>query len=100
MEGSPWTFGRFHLVLYRLKEGDNSKTVEIKNIDFWVQLHDMNASFMSQRFAKDVDNYIGNYIDGDPDNFIGVWREFLRIRVSIPLDIPIKRRMKLRKSEI
>lgn len=59
----------------------------------------MNAVFMSQRVAKDIGNYIGNYIDGDPNNFIGVWREFLRIRVSIPLDIPIKRRMKLRKSE-
>lgn len=30
---------------------------------------------------------------------MGVWREFLRFRVSIPLDIPLKRRMKLRKSE-
>lgn len=98
-EGSPWKFGRFHLILQRVRDGDNPRTVEINNIDLWVQLHDMSTGFMSHRVATDIGNYIGCYIDGDPNNFVGVWREFLRIRVSIPLNSPIKRRMKLRKSE-
>ncbi|KAK1387792.1 hypothetical protein POM88_015970 [Heracleum sosnowskyi] len=67
-EGSPWTFGRFHLVLERLKDGDNPRTVEIKEIDLWVQLHGICTSFMSQRVATDIDT-------------------------------PIKRRMKLQKSQ-
>lgn len=54
---------------------------------------------MSQRVAKDIGNYIGVYIDRDPNNFVGVWREYLCIRVSLSLDTPIKRRMKLKKSE-
>lgn len=29
---------------------------------------------------------------------MGVWREYFRVRVSIPLDVPLKRRMKLKKS--
>lgn len=98
IEGSPWMFGRFHLVFQRLK-GDNPRTVEIKNIDLWVQLHDMSAGFMSQRVATDIGKYLSAYIDGDPNNFVGVWREFIRIRVSISLDSPIKRRMKLQKSK-
>lgn len=85
-------------MLKRLKEGDNPRTMEINNIDLWVQLPDMHAGFMSQRVATDIGNYIGTYVDGDPNNFVGVWREFLRIRVSIAIDTPIKRRMKLRKS--
>lgn len=97
--GSPWTSGRFHLVLQLLEEGENPGAVEIKKMNLWVQLHDMRACFMSQRVIKDIGNYIGTYIDGDSNNFVGVWREFLCIRVSIPLDTPIKRRMKLRKSE-
>ncbi|KAL8098348.1 hypothetical protein AgCh_031201 [Apium graveolens] len=99
IEGSPWKFDRFHLVLQWVCEGDNPRTVEINNIDLWVQLHDMSTGFMSQRVATDIGNYIGRYIDGDPNNFVGFWREFLRIRVSIPLNSPIKRRMKLKKSE-
>lgn len=54
---------------------------------------------MSQRVVKDIGNYIGDYIEADANNFIGVWREYLRVRVSIPLDKPLKRRMKLRKLE-
>lgn len=99
MEGSPWTFGRFHLVMERLKVGDNPRGVEINNIDLWVQLHGMSSGFMSQRVATDIGNYIGTYIEGDPNNFVGVWRDYLRIRVRLSLNIPIKRRMKLRKSE-
>ncbi|KAK1363579.1 hypothetical protein POM88_039140 [Heracleum sosnowskyi] len=54
--------------------------------------------FMSQRVATDIGNYIGKYIDGDPNNFVGVWRDYLRIRVTLSLLIPVKRRMKLKKS--
>lgn len=99
VDGSPWMFGQFHLVLQKLKHGDNPRTIEINKMDLWVQLHDMSAGFMSQRVSTDIGNYLGTFLEDDPNNFIGVWREFLRIRVSISLDIPIKRRMKLRKSE-
>lgn len=78
VEGSPWMFGRFHLVLQRLKEGDNPRVVDVKEIDMWVQLHDMSAGFMSQRVAMDIGNYLGKYVDGDPNNFVGVWREYMR----------------------
>lgn len=48
--------------------------------------------------ATDIGNYIGKYVDGDPNNFIGVWRDYLKIRVSLSLHIPVKRRMKLKKA--
>lgn len=70
----------------------------INNLHIRVQLHNMSAGFMSLRVVTDVGNYIGKFIESDTNNFVGVWHEYLRIRVSIPLDIPIKRRMKLKKS--
>lgn len=97
--GSPWSFGRFHLIFERLKEGDNPRTKQINNLEIWVQLHGMGAGFMSQRVVTDVGNYIGKFIESDANNFVGVWREFIRIRVSIPIDKALKRRMKLRKSD-
>ena len=92
-------FGRFHLIMERLKEGDNPRTMAINNLDIWVQLHDISAGFMSLRVATDVGNYIGKFIENDSNNFTGVWRDYLRIRVTLPLDVPIKRRMKLKKTE-
>lgn len=99
VEGSPWTFGRFHLILERMKEGDDLRTMEINKLDFWVQLHSMSAGFMSQRVVQDVGNYIGKFIEFDGNNFVGVWREYLRVRVTIDLKSPLKRQMKLRKSQ-
>lgn len=43
-------------------------------------------------------NYLGKYIESDQNNFVGVWRDYLHVRVSISLDVPLKRRMKLKKS--
>lgn len=98
IEGSPWSFGRFQLVFVRLREGENPRTVQINNLDLWVQLHGMQSGFMSQRVVQDVGNYLGKFIESDQNNFIGVWRDYLRVRVSISLDMPLKRRMKLKKN--
>lgn len=98
-KGSPWSFGRFHLVFERMKEGDNPRTMMINNLEIWVQLHGMGSGFISQRVVTDVGNYIGKFVESDANNFMDVWREFLRVRVAIPLDKPLKRRMKLKKSD-
>lgn len=79
-------------------KGDNPRPLPINNLDVWVQLHGMSPGSMSQRVVTDVGNYIDSFIEGDVNNFLGVWREFLRVRVSIALDLPLKRRMKLMKS--
>lgn len=47
----------------------------------------------------DIGNYICKFIESDPNNFVGVWREYRKIRVSIDLNIPIKKRMKLKRNE-
>lgn len=99
IEGSPCTFGRFPLVFERLKEGDDPRSIIINKLDLWVQLHNMSPGFMSLRVVQDVSNYIGSYVESDANNFIGVWHEYPRVRVTIPLNRPLKRRMKLKKSE-
>lgn len=72
IEGSPWTFGRFHLVFERLKEGDNPRNLAINKLAIWIQLHDMSTGFMSQRVVKDIGNYIGSFVEVDNNNFMGV----------------------------
>lgn len=99
IKGSLWTFGRFQLVFVRLLPGDDSRSIPINKIDLWVQLHNMSPGFMSQRVVQDIGNYIGEYVESDVNNFIGVCREYLRVRVSIPLDKQLKRRIKLKKLE-
>lgn len=97
IEGSPWTYDRMQFVFERLKEGDNPRLVQLNRLDFWVQLHDIQPGFMSERVCKDIGNYIGEYITADRNNFVGVWREYLRIRVKVQVDKPLTRRMKIKK---
>lgn len=96
IEGSPWTYDRMQLVFVHLKEGDNPRTVQINKIDFWIPLHDIQPGFMTQKVCKDVGNYIGEFLESVRNNFTGIWRDYLRIRVRIQIDKPLKRRMKIK----
>lgn len=92
MEGSPWTLGRFHLIFEHLKLRDNPREVVLNMMDIWVQLHDMNPGFMAQHVVTDVGNYVDIFVESDQNNFIGAWRDYLRVRVTIMIDKPLKRR--------
>uniref|UniRef100_A0A803PKJ9 DUF4283 domain-containing protein n=1 Tax=Cannabis sativa TaxID=3483 RepID=A0A803PKJ9_CANSA len=95
IEGSPWTFDRAPLVFERVKHGENPRLLTLETLNLWDKLHDMTSKFMSERVIKDVGNYIGTFVKWDPNNFQGVWRNYLRIRVSIRVDLPLERNMKL-----
>lgn len=96
MEGCPWSFNRRALIMSRLKEEENPRCVTLNSMDLWVQVYDLKAGFMTERILKEVGNYIGNFVASAPSNFVGVWRDFLRVRVTIDITRPLKRRMKIR----
>lgn len=98
INGSSWTFNRKVLIIDRLQNGDNPRSVNLNKLHLWVQLYDLKAGFMTEMILKEVGNYVGEYIESCPRNFNGVWREYMRIRVSIDLSKPLKRRMKVRRS--
>uniref|UniRef100_A0A803NVA0 CCHC-type domain-containing protein n=1 Tax=Cannabis sativa TaxID=3483 RepID=A0A803NVA0_CANSA len=95
IDGSPWTYDRKPLIFTRLKEGDNPRLVEINHMDMWVQLHNLQSGNMTLSVVTALGNFIGTFIESDPNNFVGVWRDFLRVRVRVNVDKPIKRRMKV-----
>uniref|UniRef100_A0A803QF05 Zinc knuckle CX2CX4HX4C domain-containing protein n=1 Tax=Cannabis sativa TaxID=3483 RepID=A0A803QF05_CANSA len=95
MEGSPWTFDRIPLIFERLKQGENPRMVVLNKLEIWVQLHNLSTGFMTERVIQGLGNYLGTFVKSDPNNFIGVWRDYLRIRVKINIDCPLKRKKKL-----
>lgn len=98
IDGSPWSFNRKALIIALMKEGDIPRGVNLNTLDLWIQVHDLRASFMTEKVLKEVGNYIGTYMESCSSNFTGVWREYLRVRVTVDLTKPLKRRMKVRKS--
>lgn len=80
----------------RLKDGQNPRCVELNYIDMWMQVHDLKVGFMSENILKSIGNYAGVYVSSCPSNFTGVWRDYMRIGVTINLSKPLKRRMKIK----
>uniref|UniRef100_A0A803NFH1 Reverse transcriptase domain-containing protein n=1 Tax=Cannabis sativa TaxID=3483 RepID=A0A803NFH1_CANSA len=95
IEGSPWTFDRAPLIFERVKQGENPRQVVLSHLELWVQIHNMVTGFMSERIIQGIGNYIGSFVKSDPNNFLGVWRDYLRIRVKIRVDKPLKKKKKL-----
>lgn len=81
-----------------MKEGDNPRSVDLNEMDLWVQVYDLKVRFMTAIIIREVGNYIGTYVNSRPSNFVGVWRDYLRVRVTIDVLKPFKRRMKVRKA--
>ncbi|XP_030510643.2 uncharacterized protein LOC115725309 [Cannabis sativa] len=95
IDGSPWTFNRSPLVFHRLQKGEDPKAVPLHKLDFWVQIHDLKTGFMLERVVRSAGEYIGKFVKSDPKNFNGFWRDYLRVRTTVDIEKPLKRRMKL-----
>lgn len=52
---------------------------------------------MPEKVLQGIENYIGKFVDVYPNNFVGVWREYMRIRFKIDLSKSLKRRMKIKR---
>ena len=72
MDGCPWSFNRRALVMSRLKEGENPRTVELNHMNLWVQVYDLKVGFMTEKIITEVGNHIGKFVESCPSNFIGV----------------------------
>lgn len=64
-------------------------------MEIWVQIHDLKPGFMSDKVVRDIGSYIGTYVSYCPTNFHGTWHDYLRVRVILNIDKPLKRRMKI-----
>lgn len=79
----------------RLKEGENPLCVQFNNLDLRVQVYNLRAGFMSERILNEVGNYTGKFVASASSNFVRFWRDYLRVRVTIDVSKPLKRRIKI-----
>ncbi|XP_060959342.1 uncharacterized protein LOC115704505 [Cannabis sativa] len=98
INGSPWTFNWLLLIFGRVPRGGDPKAVKLNQLDMWVQIHGLSTGFMTEKIVSTAANYIGSFVESDPKNYNGLWRDYLRVRVTVNIDVPLKRRMKLKKT--
>ncbi|XP_019173811.1 PREDICTED: uncharacterized protein LOC109169383 [Ipomoea nil] len=99
LDGGPWSFENHTLICKQVWNGVIPVTVPLDTVDMWVQVHELPLGYTSDTILEQVGNFLGTFVKID-DRFANApWKTFYRIRVSIPVLKPLKRRMKLLKRD-
>ncbi|KAK6149692.1 hypothetical protein DH2020_017217 [Rehmannia glutinosa] len=99
LSNGPWTFDNLLLIIKRLFIGEQPSKAELFHVELWTQVYYLPFGFMTEKIGKSIGNFIGTYVDADQHSFSGVWQNYMRIRVAFDVRTPLKRRMKLKKSD-
>uniref|UniRef100_A0A803Q8J8 DUF4283 domain-containing protein n=1 Tax=Cannabis sativa TaxID=3483 RepID=A0A803Q8J8_CANSA len=90
IKGSPWTYDRKQLLIERLIPGANPKNVVLNTLDMWVQIHDLQSGFRTEKVVLEAGRFIGEYLESDPNNFTGHSEKFCPKLYDTPEDRIIK----------
>lgn len=67
----------------------------LNSLDIWVEIHNLTSGFKTARVVKEIANYIGTFVEMDLNKISGFWRDYLRVRVKLRVDRPLKIKKKL-----
>lgn len=97
IEGGPWSFEQNLLVYHKMQEMEDAHQVVLNEVEVWVQVHDIPKGFISENILMSIGGSIGKYVKSDSANFDGTWKAYVRIRVILNIEKPLKRRMKIKR---
>ena len=91
----PWNFENNLLLLCRWRKGLSASNINFTHSPFWVQIWDLPLEHMSMEVGRDLGNCLGNFIEADCRTGHYDQAKFMRIRVDLQLDKPLRRRGKV-----
>lgn len=97
VDGGPWSFDSHPLIFHRLLPSEAPANISLNFVDFWVQIYNLPIDFMSETVGKMLGNFIGKFVEDDTSNNSTFWRNYMRIRVSLDVQQPLKRFKKVKK---
>ncbi|XP_074347321.1 uncharacterized protein LOC141686168 [Apium graveolens] len=97
LDAGPWTFEQSLLVYHKLEGNEDPHGVNLEKSDIWVQVYDLPIGLVYENVMMNIGNFVGKFVKSDSANFNGGWRMFVRIRVTLDLNKPLKRRMKIKR---
>lgn len=98
LNDGPWTFNQQVLLLKKLDINEQLKDVKLTEIFIWLQIYDLPVGFNSECILKSIGNYVGKFVEADEKNFEGSWRNYLRVKVALDVQKPLKSQMKIKKA--
>ncbi|KAK5811756.1 hypothetical protein PVK06_027124 [Gossypium arboreum] len=65
LESLPWFFNNHLLLLHKLQMKEDSLTIPLNYDAFWIQIHDLPPSLMSETMAKCFGAFLGEFMEYD-----------------------------------
>ncbi|KAM0886499.1 hypothetical protein ACQ4PT_029613 [Festuca glaucescens] len=91
LDGTPWLVGRHAVLLQRLVKAQKPSDVRFDDMHIWVCLIDIPFEWMNDKKGKKVAGLEGTVDKVDVDEYGEAVGNFLRARVAIPVEKPLKR---------
>jgi 14-3-3 protein epsilon len=95
LQGEPWTFDGILLILSAIETGGIPSHIPLFHASFWVQVHDLPTGMMTKKVGEGLGKFLGEMIEYDAKNTSNFWRTYMRIRVKIDVQKPLKRGKKI-----
>ncbi|MBA0717081.1 hypothetical protein Golax_004923, partial [Gossypium laxum] len=66
-----------------LKQGEDSLTVQLTEVDFWIIIHDFSHGFISKVVVRQLGNFIGKFLEYDTSTIQLGYKGIIRLRVTV-----------------
>ncbi|TXG60642.1 hypothetical protein EZV62_015215 [Acer yangbiense] len=91
LKGGPWTFDRATIVFDKPASAGEIQQMKFQLVDFWVQIHNLLLLCFTEEIGSFLGSMIGEVHDMDLVARSDGSSRFLRVRVTIKVDRPLKR---------
>ena len=86
-----WSFDNHPLVLRRWERDMIAASVTFQTLPIWIQIWGLPFDLLTEETGRDIGNGIGKVVEIDAMAFTTDQARFIRIRLEVPLDKPIRR---------
>ncbi|PPR92584.1 hypothetical protein GOBAR_AA28087 [Gossypium barbadense] len=80
---------------YQVQNGENPLVLTLNFTEFWVQVHELPPSLMTETMAKQFGDFLGKFLDYDTSIPIFGLKKYMRIRVCLDVSASLKRKKKI-----
>ena len=98
-KNGPWNFDNNLLLLCRWRRGLTSTNITFTHSPFWVQIWGLPFELMAEEVCKELGNSLGSFIETDRRSGQSEQAKFMRVRVNLQLDKPLRRGGKIASME-
>lgn len=100
LAGAPWMVGRHAVILKEYDEKLSASEIVFDRMEIWARIHNLSLGWMNQQQGSRAMSLIGTVIKMDVDADGKASGAFLRARVAIEIDKPLRRGVLLRMSRL